>query len=137
MNLLSDIEIKSIYRKYTGNIKDSFMEKRHTNMMKNQSWIHKKKNNKTNRYKNSPLNFEHKDDPYKFLKIPENIREMVLNLCEKNNITLQQLAVKTNIRLHIIDNYINNNHPLDNSNLYIMLKTLNFNLCDYIAQNTK
>ena len=62
---------------------------------------------------------------------------MILNLCKKNNITLQQLAVKTNIRLHIIDNYMNNNYPLDNSILHIILKTLNFNLCDYIAQNTK
>ena len=42
MSVLSDTEINRIYRKYTGNIKDSFMEKRHTNMMKNQSWINKK-----------------------------------------------------------------------------------------------
>ena len=137
MSLLSDAEIKRIYCKYAGNIKDNFMEKRHANMMKNQSWIHKKKNNKTNRYKTPQLNFEHKDDPYKFLKIPEDIREIILNLCKKNNITLQQLAVKTNIRLYIIDNYINNNHSLENSILHIMLKTLNFNLCDYIAQNAK
>ena len=137
MSLLLDTEIERINRRYGKDIKDVFMEKRHTNMMKTEPWIHKKKNNKKYRYKNTQHEIKYNPDPYKFLKLPENMKEIILNLCEKNNISLQQLAIKINVRLHIIDNYINNNYTIDNNILHNILKVLNFDLCKYIEEKNK
>ena len=54
------------------------------------------------------------------------MREIILNLCEKNEIGLQTLAIRANIPLHIIDRYINNNYILDNYDLHILMKNIEF-----------
>ena len=63
------------------------------------------------------------------------MKEIILNLCKKNEIGLQTLAIRANIPLHIIDRYINNNYILDNYDLHILMKTLNFDLLKYINDN--
>ena len=133
-NNLSEEDIKKIERDYDINRKDVFLEKRLSNIEKTQKWISVKNNTKTNKYKKKTVE-KIKNDPYKFNKIPSNMREIILNLCEKNDIKLQTLAVKANMPLHIIDRYINNNYILDNYDLHIILKTLNFDLIKYITDN--
>lgn len=132
MSILTNEEIVSIDRKYSEKNTDNHMQKIYDNLEKNSSWISVKNNNKTNKFKKKMYNENYKTDPYKFLRIPTNMREIILNLCLKNNITLQILAVKTNLRLSLIDNYINNNYCIDNYYLDIILKYLNFDLLDYI-----
>ena len=133
-NNLSEEDIKKIERDYDINTKDVFLEKRLSNIEKTQKWISVKNNTKTNKYKKKIVE-KIKNDPYKFKKIPSNMREIILNLCEKNDIKLQTLAVKANMPLHIIDRYINDNYILDNYDLHIILKTLNFDLIKYITDN--
>tara|TARA_Y100000389_G_C17340268_1_gene452919 strand:+ start:307 stop:723 length:417 start_codon:yes stop_codon:yes gene_type:complete len=132
MSILTNEEIVNINRKYGEKNTDNHMQKIYDNLEKTSTWISVKNNNKTNKFKKKIYTKNYKTDPYKFLKIPVNIREIILNLCLKNNITLQILVVKTNLRLSLIDNYINNNYCIDNYYLDIILKYLNFDLLDYI-----
>ena len=132
MSILTNEEIVNINRKYGEKNTDNHMQKIYDNLEKTSTWISVKNNNKTNKFKKKIYTENYKTDPYKFLKIPVNMREIILNLCLKNNITLQILAVKTNLRLSLIDNYINNNYCIDNYYLDIILKYLNFDLLDYI-----
>ena len=132
MSILTQEEIITINIKYSSSIKDSHMQKLHENLEKVAPWTSVKNNNKTNKFKKKNNIKEYKPDPYKFLKIPDNIREIILNLCEKNNMTLQTLAVKTNLRLSLITDYINNRYILDNYYLDIILKYFNFDLVEYI-----
>ena len=129
---LSKDEINSINRKYSNKIVDNFLQKKYDNFEKNLSWSSVKNNNKTNKFKNKTNIINYKSDPYKFLKIPVNMREIIMNLCEKNKLSLQMLAVKTNLKLSMIDNYINNNYNIDNYDLHIILNYLNFDLVNYI-----
>ena len=43
------------------------------------------------------------------------------------------LAIKINLPLHIIDNYLNNNYPLDNYDLHKILNYFNFDLKNHIT----
>lgn len=121
------------YHKYVGNVKDEFMEKKHNNYIKSLPWTHVKNNTKTNKFKKKNNNTSYKSDPYKFLEIPSNIKKIIFSLCESNNISLQMLAIKINMPLHIIDNYLNNNYPLDNYDLHKILNYFNFDLKNHIT----
>lgn len=132
MSILTNDEIVNINRKYSEKNTDNHMQKIYDNLEKTSTWVSVKNNNKTNKFKKKIYTENYKTDPYKFLKIPTNMRQIILNLCQKNNITIQLLAVKTNLRLVLIDNYINNNYCIDNYYLDIILKYLNFDLLDYI-----
>jgi len=121
------------YHKYVGNVKDEFMEKKHSNYIKSLPWTHVKNNTKTNKFKKKNNNTSYKSDPYKFLEIPSNIKKIIFSLCESNNISLQMLAIKINMPLHIIDNYLNNNYPLDNYDLHKILNYFNFDLKNHIT----
>jgi len=131
---LSKEDIERIEKSCKPKITDIFLQKKISNMEKTQPWISVKNNTKTNKFKKK-REMKHRNDPYKFKKIPSNIREIILNLCKKNEIGLQTLAFKANISLHIIDRYINNNYILDNYHLHILLKELNFDLIKYIDNN--
>lgn len=128
---LSEEDIKKIEKDYKSKITDIFLQKRLSNIEKTQSWISVKNNTKTNKFKKKK-EMKHRNDPYKFKNIPSNMREIILNLCKKNEIGLQTLAIRANIQLHIIDRYINNNYILDNYDLHILMKTLKFDLIKYI-----
>ena len=132
LDILSSDEVNSINRKYSEKIVDVLLQQKYDNFEKNLSWSSVKNNNKTNKFKNKTNIVKYKSDPYKFLKIPVNMREIIMNLCEKNKLSLQMLAVKTNLKLSMIDNYINNNYNIDNYDLYIILNYLNFDLVNYI-----
>ena len=58
-------------------------------------------------------------------------------ICNKNDITIQLLAVKCNLPLHIIDNYMTKYNNLDNYYLHIILKNLNFDLLEYVESQKK
>ena len=130
--ILSEDEMNKINTKYGHDFKDQFMTKRFENIEKNIPWKHVKNNTKKNRFKKNDDKSLVKSDPYKFVAIPKNIKEIILNLCEKNSTTIQLLAVKCNLPLHIIDNYMTKNYNLDNYYLHIILKNLNFDLLEYI-----
>ena len=137
-NNLSNEELIKIENFYKSNINDIFLQKKLSNIEKTQPWISVKNNTKSNKFSKKKEKKEIKfiNDPYKFYKIPSEIKKIILNLCKKNDITLQTLAVKTNLPLHIIDNYINkDNSILDNYYLHILLKKLNFDLIKYIDSN--
>ena len=131
---LSKEDIQKIEKSSKPKITDVFLQKKISNMEKTQPWISVKNNTKTNKFKKKK-EIKHRNDPYKFKNIPSNMREIILNLCKKNEIGLQTLAFKANISLHIIDRYINNNYILDNYDLHILMKTLNFDLIKYINDN--
>ena len=131
---LSKEDIQKIEKSYKPKITDVFLQKKLSNMEKTKPWISVKNNTKTNKFKKKK-EMKHRNDPYKFKNIPSNMREIILNLCKKNEIGLQTLAFKSNISLHIIDRYINNNYILDNYDLHILMKTLNFDLIKYINDN--
>ena len=135
---LSNEELIKIEKFYKSNINDIFLQKKLSNIEKTQQWISVKNNTKSNKFskkkEKKEINFI--NDPYKFYKIPSEIKKIILNLCNKNDITLQTLAVKTNLPLHLIDNYMNkDNSILDNYYLHILLKKLNFDLIKYIDSN--
>lgn len=133
-NLTNDdiIKINKIYNKDT---KDIFLQKKLSNLEKTQPWISVKNNTKSNKFKKKEKEMKIRSDPYKFCKIPSNMKEIILNLCKKNDIGLQTLAVRTNLPLYLIDNYINNNYILENYYLHILLKELNFDLIEYNKNN--
>ena len=131
---LTEDELIKINRIYNPNTQDVFLQKRLSNIEKNRPWLYVKNNTKSNKLKKKK-ELKIKTDPYKFKKIPADMKQIILNLCQKNDIGLQTLAVKANLPLHIIDNYINSNYILDNYDLHIILKTLNFDLIKYINDN--
>ena len=131
---LSNEELIKIEKYYKSNIHDIFLQKRLSNIEKTQPWTSVKNNTKSNKFRKKK-EMKVLNDPYKFYKIPSDMKEIILNLCKKNDIGLQTLAVRTNLPLHLIDNYINNNYILDNYYLHILLKELNFDLIKYIDNN--
>tara|TARA_Y100000389_G_scaffold159232_1_gene160969 strand:+ start:128 stop:589 length:462 start_codon:yes stop_codon:yes gene_type:complete len=134
LDILTNDEVNSINRKYSDKVVDVILQKKYDNFEKTLSWKSVKNNNKTNKFKNKTNVIQYTPDPYKFLKIPVNMREIIMNLCEKNKLSLQMLAVKTNLELYIIDNYINNKYNIENYYLYIILNYLNFNLVEHIEK---
>ena len=132
--ILTEEEIKRIENKYKGPTRDLFLIKRFDNIEKTMPWKSVKNNTKTNKFKKRKEEVI-KTEPYLFKKIPLNMKKIIIDLCKKNDIKLQTLAVKTNIPLHIIDNYINGRYYLDNNILEKVLKTLHFDLDEYIKNN--
>ena len=104
--ILTEEEIGKINSKYDFGVKDEFMTKRYINIEKNLPWKNVKNNTKKNKFKKKDEKIIFKTDPYKFVDIPKNIKQLILNLCEKHQLTLQSLAVKCNLKFHIIENYI-------------------------------
>jgi ribosome-binding protein aMBF1 (putative translation factor) len=129
---LTNEDLKSINRKYKNKVTDVLLQKKYDNLEMGLVWKSVKNNNKTNKFKNKNNVIHYKSDPYKFLKIPVNMREIIMNLCEKNKLSLQMLAVKTDLKLSMIDSYINNNYSMDNYYLHIILNYLDFDLVNYI-----
>lgn len=129
---LTNEDLKSINRKYKSKVTDVLLQKKYDNLEMGLVWKSVKNNNKTNKFKNKNNIIHYKSDPYKFLKIPVNMREIIMNLCEKNKLSLQMLAVKTDLKLSMIDSYINNNYSIDNYYLHIILSYLDFDLVNYI-----
>lgn len=135
MNYLNDDEIKSIERKYGNKIEDILLRQKFDNYEKSISWKSVKNNNKTNKFKKKQDTHIHNTDPYKFLQIPKNIREIIVKLCQKNNISLQTLAIKINIPLHTINCYIHENYFLDNYYLHKILSYFEFDLIEYVKND--
>lgn len=135
MSILTDDEILSINMKYKQKNTDIHLQKMYDNLEKISPWKSVKNNNKTNKLKKKNIIKEYKPDPYKFLKIPTNMREIIVKLCKKHDISLQILAVKTGLKLYILYKYINNKHPIDNYHLHIIVKYFNFDLVDYINKS--
>lgn len=135
--ILSEDELTKIETSYSFEYKDEFMKKRLSNIENNIPWKHVKNNTKKNRFKKHDDKILFKTDPYKFVEIPKNMKEIITNLCNKNDISIQLLAVKCNLPLHIIDNYMTKNYNLDNYYLQIILKNLNFDLLEYIESQKK
>ena len=135
MNNLTSVEITTIEQKYRDKIEDTLIKQKYDNLEKSIPWKSVKNNNKTNKLKKKQENYVHKKDPYKFLAIPNNMREIIKNLCSKNDISLQKLAIKVNLPLSLIDRYINSMYPIDNYYLDIILKYLEFDLIDYVDKN--
>lgn len=134
-NNLSNEELIKIEKYYKSCTKDIFLQKRLSNIEKTQQWTCVKNNTKSNKFKKKK-EIKFINDPYKFYKIPSEIKKIILNLCKKNDITMQTLAVKTNLPLHLFDNYMNkHSYILDNYYLHILLKELNFDLIEYINSN--
>lgn len=137
MNYLNEDEMKSIERKYGNKIEDTLLRQKFDNYEKSISWKSVKNNNKTNKFKKKQDTYIHKTDPYKFLVIPKNIKEIILKLCQKNNISLQILAIKTNIPLHIINCFIHEDYFLDNYYLHKILSYFEFDLIEYVNNDKK
>tara|TARA_B110001450_G_C17511867_1_gene436745 strand:+ start:170 stop:592 length:423 start_codon:yes stop_codon:yes gene_type:complete len=133
---LTEEEIIKIDKIYKSHAKDVFLQKKMSNIEKTQKWLDVKNNTKTNKLKKKEQ-IKIRNDPYKFKKIPLDMRQIILNLCNKNAISLQKLAVKSNIQFYIINGYINHNYILDNYDLHILMRTLNFDLIQYIDNNIK
>ena len=134
-NNLSNEELNKIEQEFKSNTNDIFLQKKLSNIEKNSKWISVKNNTKTNKFKTFSEQKKYRTDPYKFYNIPNDMRDIILNICNKNGIQMQRLAFKTNIQFHIIYDYLNNNHFIDNADLHIILKTLNFNLIEYMDNN--
>ena len=135
MNYLNDDEIKSIEKKYGNKIEDILLKQKFDNYEKSISWKSVKNKNKTNKLKKKSDKYIHKTDPYKFLHIPSNIKEIIIKLCKKNNISLQILAVKINLPLSLIHCYMYENYPIDNYYLHIILNYFDFDLNEYIKSD--
>ncbi len=60
------------------------------------------------------------------------MKEIIKQLCHKNEISLQKLAVRTNLPLSLINSYMNDNYPIDNYYLDIILKYFEFDLVDLV-----
>ena len=66
------------------------------------------------------------------MSIPSNMRTIILNLCQANKISLQTLAVKINIQLHVLDNYLNYDKSIDNYDLSLILDYFDYDLVEHI-----
>lgn len=135
MNNLTSEEITLIEQKYRGKVEDILLKQKLDNLEKCIPWKSVKNNNKTNKFKKQSDTYIHKKDLYKFLAIPNNMKEIIKNLCHTNDISLQTLAVKINLSLSLIDSYINNKYPIDNYYLYIILTYFDFDLIDHVNKN--
>ena len=98
--VLTEDELTKIKTNYSFECKDEFMTKRLSNIENNIPWKHVKNNTKKNRFRKHDDKILFKPDPYKFVEIPKNMKEIITNLCNKNDITIQLLAVKCNLPLH-------------------------------------
>lgn len=132
MSYLSTEEINGIYKKYSARYVDALVDQKYDNLEKNQPWILVKNNTKTNKYKKKQIKDTYKPYPYKFMSIPSNMRTIILNLCQTNKISLQTLAVKINIQLHVLDNYLNYNKSIDNYDLSLILDYFDYDLVEHI-----
>ena len=132
MSYLSTEEITSIYKKYSARYVDALVDQKYDNLEKNQPWILVKNNTKTNKYKKKQIKDTYKPYPYKFMSIPSNMRTIILNLCQANKISLQTLAVKINIQLHVLDNYLNYDKSIDNYDLSLILDYFDYDLVEHI-----
>ena len=132
---LSNEELKRIEQQFKSNTADIFLQKRLSNIEKNSKWTSVKNNTKTNKFKRFSNQIKYKTDPYRFRSIPIDMRDIILKLCKKNDIQLQRLAVKTNISYNIIYDYLNNSRFIDNNDLHIILKILDFDLIKHIDNN--
>ena len=132
MSYLSTKEITSIYKRYSARYVDALVDQKYDNLEKNQPWILVKNNTKTNKYKKKQIKDIYKPYPYKFMSIPSNMRTIILNLCQTNKISLQTLAVKINIQLHVLDNYLNYNKSIDNYDLSLILDYFDYDLVSHI-----
>lgn len=132
MSYLSNEEITCIYKKYNDRYVDALVDQKYDNLEKNQPWILVKNNTKTNKYKKKQVKDTYKPYPYKFMSIPNNMRTIILNLCQTNKISLQTLAVKINIQLHVLDNYLNYNKSIDNYDLSLILDYFDYDLVSHI-----
>ena len=132
MSYLSTKEITSIYKRYSARYVDALVDQKYDNLEKNQPWILVKNNTKTNKYKKKQVKDTYKPYPYKFMSIPSNMRTIILNLCQTNKISLQTLAVKINIQLHVLDNYLNYNKSIDNYDLSLILDYFDYDLVSHI-----
>ena len=132
MSYLSTEEITSIYKKYSARYVDALVDQKYDNIEKNQPWILVKNNTKTNKYKKKQIKDTYKPYPYKFMSIPSNMRTIILNLCQANKISLQTLAVKINIQLHVLDNYLNYDKSIDNYDLSLILDYFEYDLVEHI-----
>ena len=132
MSYLSTEEITSIYKKYSARYVDALVDQKYDNLEKNQPWILVKNNTKTNKYKKKQIKDTYKPYPYKFMSIPSNMRTIILNLCLANKISLQTLAVKINIQLHVLDNYLNYDKSIDNYDLSLILDYFDYDLVEHI-----
>lgn len=137
MSYLTNQEVITIEQKYGSRIVDDLLQKKRDNLEKTSKWISTKNNNKTNKFKKKNTNLYFRKDPYKFIAIPKDIRNIILKECKKIDITLQTLAVRCNLPLHMIDNFIHNNYTLDNYELDIILKYLGLDLIELIEKNKK
>ena len=132
MSYLSTEEITSIYKKYSARYVDALVDQKYDNLEKNQPWILVKNNTKTNKYKKKQIKDTYKPYPYKFMSIPSNMRTIILNLCKTNKISLQRLAVKINVQLHVLDNYLNYDKSIDNYDLSLILDYFDYDLVEHI-----
>ena len=132
MNYLTNDEISTIERKYSKKTEDILLKQKFENFEKSIPWKSVKNNNKTNKFKKKSEIYIDKSDPYKFLAIPNNIRQIIKSLCQKNDISLQKLAIKINLPLSLIHSYVNENYPIDNYYLNIILNYFEFDLHKYI-----
>lgn len=132
MNNLTSEEITLIEQKYRDKVEDILLKQKFDNLEKCIPWKSVKNNNKTNKLKKKQDTYIHKKDPYKFLAIPNNMKEIIKQLCHKNEISLQKLAVRTNLPLSLINSYMNDNYPIDNYYLDIILKYFEFDLVDLV-----
>ena len=132
MDFVSEKENILIEHNYKNTVNDILLKQKFENLEKSIPWKSIKNNNKTNKLKKTHNIYNYNIDPYKFLNIPTNIRLIIKNLCNTNDISLQRLAVKTNLSLSLIDNYLNNNYPIDNYYLDIILRYFEFDLINYV-----
>lgn len=135
MNYLNADEIKSIEVKYGNKFEDVLLKQKFDNYEKSISWKSVKNNNKTNKLKKKSDKYINKTDPYKFLHIPSNIKEIIIKLCQKNNISLQILSIKINLPLSLINCYMYENYPIDNYYLHIILNYFDFDLNEYVKSD--
>ena len=128
---LSETEINNINQKYrykTSVIIDDIMKLRNDNIQKLQPFTKVVYNKKKKKYINNNKDIKVSSDPYKFKQIPQDIKTTIINLMNNNKIGLTTLAYKCNISSHIIDRYLYNNIPIDNSNLHKILCFFNYDL---------
>ncbi len=128
---LSETEIKNINQKYrckSSVISDEIMKLRNDNVQKLQPFIKQVYNKKKKRHMNNNTDLNVIHDPYKFKQIPKDMKSIIIKLMKNNHIGLTTLAYKCNIPSHVVDRYLHNNMPIDNSVLHKILLFLNYDL---------
>lgn len=134
---LSKKEISIIEKRYSGNVKDVFMDKQYMSKLERQPFISNKKNSK-HKYHKKVTKKDNVDktecDSYLFLKIPTNMREIIKDLCNNHSISFQTLSVKINVPFYKIENYIRHKYNIDNIELSKILKYFDFDLVEHIKK---